>query len=123
MVNFKRLAIATAALFVSYSASAPIAQDGEARIASEHGKVIEGSYIVTLKSGLSTTDLKSHVEWVGDVHKRSIAKRDTKGVERTYAGQYDFRAYAGSFDKDTLAEIRKNPDVSQTSVNLSEKLV
>jgi oryzin len=109
MVNFKNLAVAATALF-GYTLAAPL--DQQTRTASQHGKVIEGSYIITLKSGSQASDLESHLSWVNDVHKRSLGKRQHKGVERTYAGKYDFNGYSGSFDEATIAEIRNNPDVA-----------
>ncbi|KAK5992574.1 Alkaline protease 1 [Cladobotryum mycophilum] len=111
MVGIKNLALVATTLF-AYAQAAPMVQEGEASIQSQHGQAIEGSYIVTLKSGLNEEDLESHIEWVQSVHqKRAVNKRQYKGVEKTYTGEYDFNAYAGSFDEATLAEIRGNPDV------------
>lgn len=106
MVNVKNLAIAASALF-SITLAAPVIQ--ESSVAGEQGKVIEGSYIITLKSG--TADLESHLGWVKDVHRRSLGRRQFTGVEKTYSGSYDFSAYSGSFDSATIEEIRNNPDV------------
>ncbi|KAH6900459.1 peptidase S8/S53 domain-containing protein [Thelonectria olida] len=101
MVNFANLALAATTL-LGFALGAPVERD--------NSDIVKGSYIVTLKSD---QDLKSHLTWVEDVHKRSIAKRDTdaKGVERTYNGKYGFHGYAGSFDKDAIDEIKNNPDV------------
>lgn len=109
MVNFKNLAVAATALF-GITLTAPVVQEG--KTASKHGKVIEGSYIVTLKSGTQTSELESHLGWVNKVQKRSLGGRQFKGVERTYAGKYDFSGYSGSFDEATIAEIRNSPEVS-----------
>lgn len=101
MVNFKSLALVATAFF-SLGLSAPVSDAS--------GKIIKGSYIVTLKADV---EAKAHLTWVEDVHKRSLSKRDEqKGVERTYDGKYGFHGYAGTFDKDTISEIKENPDVS-----------
>lgn len=71
--------------------------------------VVPGKYIVTLKSD-AATDLESHLNWVTDVHRRSLSKRDTAGVENTY-NISDWSAYSGDFDDETIAEIEKSPDV------------
>lgn len=112
MVNFKNIATAATALF-SLGLGAPLTErDDVVKITKAAGKAVEGSYIITLKSGVDADAFESHLNWVGDVHKRSLSKRDTKGIERTYQGQYDFQGYSGTFDEETLAEIQKNPDVS-----------
>lgn len=112
MVNFKNLAVAATTLF-SYALAAPlVAENSQIQSDGQHGKVIEGKYIITLKSGLQTRDLDNHLEWVNGVHKRGLNAQQFKGVEVTYGGKYDFNGYAGHFDAATIAEIRKNPDVS-----------
>lgn len=71
--------------------------------------VISGSYIVTLKDAVKAPAVKAHLSWVSEVHSRSIRKRDTTGVAQEYTGL--FKGYAGSFDEDTLSQIRAHPDV------------
>lgn len=103
MVSFKALTAIAAALFGAVTA-APAPRDGD---------VIEGNYIVTLKSGISQSDVESHINWVGDVHRRSLGRRDLKGVQRTFdSANYDFHGYSGEFDAETIEEIQKNPNVS-----------
>ncbi|KAI5467513.1 peptidase S8/S53 domain-containing protein [Mariannaea sp. PMI_226] len=101
MVKLTNIALAVTTL-LGLALGAPVER--------ENGDVVKGSYIITLKSD---QDLKSHLNWVDDVHKRSLAKRssDAKGVERTYNGKYGFHGYAGSFDESTLDEIKNNPEV------------
>ncbi|KAK7422984.1 proteinase B [Neonectria punicea] len=72
--------------------------------------VIPGKYIVTLKED-AKADLESHLNWVTDVHRRSLSKRDTTGVENTY-NISSWSAYSGDFDDETIAEIEKSPDVA-----------
>lgn len=71
---------------------------------------VTGKYIVTLKQGLSSRDLDSHVGWVNEFHARSLNKRSTAGVDKTFRTDH-FNGYAGEFDNDTLEQIRSNPDV------------
>ncbi|KAH7155670.1 peptidase S8/S53 domain-containing protein [Dactylonectria estremocensis] len=106
MVNFTNLALVATAL-LGYAVGAPVERAS--------GDVVEGSYIITLKADLNTDDLETHLTWVNDVHKRSIAKRDdseAKGVEITYDGDYGFKGYAGSFDSEAIEEIKNNPEVA-----------
>lgn len=79
-------------------------------VARRDGDVIPGKYIVTLKSDAAVAEFESHLNWVSDVHRRSLSKRDTIGIENTY-NISDWHAYAGEFDEETLAEIKSNPDV------------
>lgn len=113
MVNFKNIATAATALF-SLGLGAPLTEREEKVeiLKAEEGKAVEGSYIVTLKPDVKADAFESHLEWVSDVHKRSLNKRESKGIERTYKGKYNFQGYAGTFDEETLLEIQKNPDVS-----------
>ncbi len=71
------------------------------------GEAVPGKYIVTLKDEASTTE---HLNWISALHRRSLAKRDTAGVEKTY-NISSWSAYAGEFDDETIAEIKANPDV------------
>ncbi|KAK7431257.1 hypothetical protein QQZ08_002298 [Neonectria magnoliae] len=105
MVNFANIVLVVTTL-LGYGLAAPVER--------ANGDVVKGSYIVTLKSDLGTDDLEDHLTWVEQVHKRSIVKRDTdaKGVEITYDGDYGFHGYAGSFDDDTIEEIKNNPEVA-----------
>ena len=98
MPSFHRLALLVGALLPAAFA-APTA---------EKRGVVPSKYIVTLKSDAST---ESHLNWVSEVHSRSLTKRDTVGVEQTY-NISSWHAYAGEFDDATLEEIKNNPDVS-----------
>lgn len=74
---------------------------------------VEGKYIITLKEGVDTN---SHINWVSDVHRRSLERRQDAGaapagVEKTYEIN-TFKAYAGHFDDDTVEQIRNNADVA-----------
>ncbi|KAH7379542.1 peptidase S8/S53 domain-containing protein [Pyrenochaeta sp. MPI-SDFR-AT-0127] len=65
-------------------------------------------YIVGLKDNL---DVESHIQWVSDIHARSLSRRDTAGVEKTLEIG-TFHAYTGEFDQDTIAQVKENPNVA-----------
>ncbi|KAI0809948.1 peptidase S8/S53 domain-containing protein [Xylaria sp. FL0064] len=73
---------------------------------------IPNKYIVTLKSGISTADFESHVDWARDIHAHSLIRRSTAGVEKTYSIK-DFNAYAVEMDEATLAKIKASPQVAE----------
>ncbi|KAI0389467.1 subtilisin-like protein [Xylariaceae sp. FL0594] len=73
---------------------------------------IPNKYIVTLKSGISTSDFESHVNWVRDVHARSLTRRDTAGVHKTYKIHH-FNGYAAELDTETLQQIKADPLVAE----------
>lgn len=101
--------LAACAASLALAAPAPIASSN----------VIPGSYIVTLKDAVKAPAVKAHLSWVSEVHSRSMRKRDTAGVDQEYTGL--FKGYAGSFDEDTLSQIRAHPDV-RISVRTSSQL-
>lgn len=103
--------MAAAALMAPVLA-APIA---DSSLSKRTGDIIQGGYIITLKS--DSHDIDSHVSWVNSVHKRNVAKRGLSkrqysGIERQWASANHYNGYAGLFDDATIEEIRKNPEVS-----------
>ncbi|KAM7184443.1 subtilisin-like proteinase Mp1 [Naviculisporaceae sp. PSN 640] len=77
-------------------------------------QAVPNKYIVTLKPGVSTSSVNTHLHWVDAVHKRSLARRgasDTTGVDQVFNIK-DFNAYAGSFDSETIKEIEASEDVA-----------
>ncbi|KAF6806777.1 Alkaline protease 1-like protein 3 [Colletotrichum sojae] len=105
MVNFKNIATLVAAL-VPFGAALPAPQAESARSVA-----VVGKFIVTLKSSISSRDVDSHLTWVDAVHKRSLGRRDTAGVDKKYnIGK--FNGYSGQFDEATLEELKSNPDVA-----------
>lgn len=101
MINVRNIALFLGALLPA-ALAAPVTSKRD---------VIPGKYIVTLKEGVDPTSLESHLTWVNDVHKRSLGKRNTAGIEKKY-GINNWNAYAGEFDDATIAEIKSNPDVA-----------
>lgn len=101
MVNIRRVAFSLAAVLPLTSAAPTQAQKRAA-------DVIPGKYIITLKEGV---DSSTHLNWLESVHARSLSKRDTAGIEKTYSIA-SWSAYAGEFDDETLEQIKSNEDVS-----------
>ncbi|PNS21001.1 Subtilisin-like protease [Sphaceloma murrayae] len=92
------------ALFAAVATAAPIAQDADV-------PDVTGRYIVRLKPGRSQA---KHLEYVRDLHARSIEKRQDarrfRGIEKEF-GFGKFQGYSGHFDDDVVKEIEANDDV------------
>jgi oryzin len=74
-------------------------------------KIIPGRYIISLNQDTEPPSVDSHVTWVKDLHLRSLTRRDEKGINKVWKG--NFKGYSGEFDEGTLDEIRQSDDVSQ----------
>lgn len=105
MLNLRRLALFLGALPAALAAPTP---EGQTEVKRE---VVPNKYIVTLKEAVADADFDSHVSWVSDIHKRSLTRRDTNGIEKEFHIN-KFNAYVGEFDEATIKEIKNNPDVS-----------
>ncbi|EHK16777.1 uncharacterized protein TRIVIDRAFT_41430 [Trichoderma virens Gv29-8] len=79
-------------------------------LAAPAAEGIPNKFIVTLKEG-SSIDPNSHLTWVNGIHRRSLTKRNTAGVEKTYS-IHTWNAYAGEFDEETIKHIKASPDVA-----------
>ncbi|KAK2018703.1 subtilase [Colletotrichum eremochloae] len=106
MVGFKRFAMLAAA---ACAMAAPTRRDEEATVVT--AQTIPGSYIITLKDTVSVEGLTSHLNWIRDVHSRSLDKRQFTGAERTFSFS-TFRAYSGKFDDATIEIIKSSPEVA-----------
>ena len=73
-------------------------------------RVVPGKWIVSLKPGLATQEVDSHLGLVDQLHKRSLNRRQSAGVERSF-GIGGFHAYVGDFDDDLVAEIGAQAEV------------
>ncbi|KXH55440.1 alkaline proteinase [Colletotrichum salicis] len=98
------LGIAIASL-VAPGAAAPHPQQQQSTGA------IPGRWIVTLKSGIDKRDVEQHFDWIHYTHRRSLHRRQTTGVEKTFAIG-NFHAYTGEFDEELLAEIEAKDEVN-----------
>ncbi|KAL6917978.1 hypothetical protein FSST1_009473 [Fusarium sambucinum] len=110
MVQLKTFAVIATTLF-GCALAAPTTPEGV-------DSAIPDSYIITLKSEIKPPTIKAHMKWVGDVHKRSLEKRGLEkrdsdnGVEKTFETEAGFRGYAGTFDPETIKEIKKSSAVA-----------
>lgn len=91
-------------LFAAFPASQPKAN-----------AIIPDKYVVTFKNGVSQAAIDAHTSWVSSVQAvnaaRGFATAEPPGVERVI-NINNFNAYTGSFDQQTVEEIRSSPDVS-----------
>ncbi|KAI1807560.1 subtilisin-like protein [Daldinia bambusicola] len=71
--------------------------------------VLPGKYIISLKPDI---DIGVHLNWVQNVHKRSLSRRGTltAGLEKLF-GFEGFNGYAGEFDDEVIALITANENV------------
>ncbi|KAM0350544.1 hypothetical protein ACHAPU_003027 [Fusarium lateritium] len=105
MTSIRRLALFLGALLPAVLA-APTTKEAVNKLAA-----VPDKYIVTLKTATSNANVEAHLSWVDGVHRRSLGKRDTSGVEKKFNIK-NWSAYSGEFDKDTIAEIKKSPEVA-----------
>ncbi|KAK1992787.1 subtilase [Colletotrichum falcatum] len=104
MASLRRLAVAIGALLPAVLA-APAAvnrRDGP--------EAVPGKYIITLKEDAAAS-VDSHLTWVADVHRRSLGRRNTAGVENTF-NISTWNAYSGEFDEATIEAIKASPEVA-----------
>ncbi|KDN67565.1 putative subtilase [Colletotrichum sublineola] len=104
MANLRRLALAIGALLPAVLA-APAALNRR-----DEPAAVPGKYIITLKED-AAANVESHLSWVADVHKRSLGKRNTAGVENKF-NISTWNAYSGEFDDDTIEAIKASPEVA-----------
>lgn len=105
MTSIRRLALYLGALLPAVLA-APAGVSKVAKLDS-----VPDKYIITLKPDASDAKVEAHLSWVEGVHRRSLAKRDTSGVEKTF-NISSWSAYSGEFDQATIDEIKNSPEVS-----------
>ncbi|VUC31176.1 unnamed protein product [Clonostachys rosea] len=86
--------------FAAVASALPASTSGEAK-----------KYLVKLESS-SDADLTAHTQWVTEIHSRSLARRggETAGVEKEFSFP-GYQGYSGSFDEETLAAIKANPEI------------
>lgn len=110
MVNLKNFLLVTTTL-LGCTLGAPSVERG-----LKAGDAIPDSYIVTLKSTISSSEAKVHIKWVNDIHKRNLDKRGSHAsVQRRYDGKSGFQGYSGNFNVATIKAIKNNADVSHHS--------
>nr|XP_036587750.1 alkaline proteinase [Colletotrichum truncatum]KAF6798692.1 alkaline proteinase [Colletotrichum truncatum] len=103
MVGFKRFALLAAA---TIGFAAPTEKRADFTV-----QTVPNSWIITLKEGIGALDLDIHLDWVDQVHSRSLDKLLFGGTERAFSFSR-FRGYAGKFDDVTIELIKANPLVA-----------
>lgn len=108
MASFgSRAALLLAAVLPAFAAPAP----APAPAALQHGSVVPGKYIISVRPELADDEFEGQVQWVTDVHRSSISRRDTRGLQKTFSFS-GFKAYSGEFDDATIELIKANDTVS-----------
>ncbi|RGP81465.1 hypothetical protein FLONG3_403 [Fusarium longipes] len=69
-------------------------------------------WVVAIKPEASS-ELQYHVRWVNELHTRNMQKRGEVaiGIETTFKFP-GFAGYSGSFDEETLEELKANPNIT-----------
>lgn len=75
-----------------------------------HGSAVPSSYIIKVRPELPEAEFESQIQWVSEVHKRSLTRRDTAGLLKTFSFS-GFKAYSGEFDDATIELIKANESV------------
>ena len=110
----RSLAVLAAVLFPIFGAAAPTQPvDAPSASVAGAGDTIPDSYVVVLKDGISHEKFEAHQRWAHNKHERRNRRRDDaslRGVHEAFklGGLY---GYHGTFDNDTLAEIRDSDEV------------
>lgn len=105
MASLRNLALLLGAVLPAAVLAAPAPAPAPVNTASQQS--VTGRYIITLKNGIDALDFDSHLNWVRDVHKRSLESRGSIGEGMRKIFQFDtFNAYAAELD-DTLLELIK----------------
>ncbi|EEP79823.1 hypothetical protein UREG_04669 [Uncinocarpus reesii 1704] len=76
--------------------------------------IIPDKYVVTFKEGTTDAEMHAHTAWVSSVQRRNLAAGFTTAEAPGVEGMYNintFNAYSGSFDRETIKEIKSHPNV------------
>lgn len=83
-------------------------------VSARVGDVVPDAYIVVLKEEVTANDFAAHRAWANDVQASSLAKRGDRGhqgLKHTY-NMKKLKGYSGTFDKETIAQIKSRADVA-----------
>lgn len=78
------------------------------------GHIVPDEYIVVLKKDVPDVEVQAHEVWALGTHNRRLVRRGDRrlrGLTRKW-GFGKFRAYKGSFARETISEILKRPEVA-----------
>ncbi|KAM5429921.1 Secreted subtilisin-like serine protease sub9 [Microsporum canis] len=86
--------------------------------------IIPNSYIVVMKGAVTEAEFKDHQVWASRIHRRS--KRDgaadgLDGLKTTFDFQ-GFKAYCGTFDKESIERITRSSDVDYVEADRVVKM-
>lgn len=99
-------------------------------MSSANAKEIPNSYMIKFKTHVTSNLAAQHHDWVSDLHsttqkakKTDLKKRSQTpmvddifhGLKHTYNIAGSLMGYSGHFDEDTIEQIRRHPDVSQST--------
>ncbi|EFE37294.1 alkaline serine protease Alp1, partial [Trichophyton verrucosum HKI 0517] len=77
--------------------------------------VVPGQYIVTLKEGLTSAQIRDHKKWVSSVHRANLdsfaagaSGVETEGIMKHFH-IHDLNMYSGGFDEKTVEDLSRNP--------------
>nr|AJD23197.1 subtilisin-like protease 2 [Onygena corvina] len=76
--------------------------------------IVPGRYIVTLKDGLSASQIASHKEWLGSVHQANLNFAANEVEQEGLSNHFNIHKlniYAGGFDEKTVNDLRNSPYV------------
>lgn len=111
----RSLALLAAAIFPILGAAAPTQPPAVASSTSVAGvgETIADSYVVVLKDGISHEKFEAHQRWAQSKHASRLRRRDDSSINGIHSGFTLGRLYGyhGTFDNDTLADIRQSEDV------------
>ncbi|KAF0319574.1 alkaline serine protease alp1 [Colletotrichum asianum] len=108
MAHIKRIALLLRLSLPAFPI--PLASDASAN------NIVPDKYIVRVAPNTVDVDFEHHLQWVEAVHARSLMRRNTAGVEKTFEFG-GFRAYAGEFDHETLEQIKQDKNVVTVEEN------
>ena len=108
-----------------------IHHDAAPIVSSTNSKEIPDSYMVVFKKHVTERGAKNHHMWVQDIHTTSVSdkfelrKRSMspfsfqesvfEGLKHTYHIPGGLMGYSGHFDEDVIEQVRRHPDVSQST--------
>ncbi|OAL69919.1 Subtilisin-like protease 2 [Trichophyton violaceum] len=118
LLNFGLLLLPFVAgeLFLRYYRKGYLAPQPEPLLAGP-SDIVPGQYIVTLKEGLTSAQIRDHKEWVSSVHRANLDSFaagargvETEGIMKHFH-IHDLNMYSGGFDEKTMEDLSRNPYV------------
>ncbi|KAL1953731.1 hypothetical protein VTO42DRAFT_2330 [Malbranchea cinnamomea] len=112
-------------LYLSFAVTASV-NAGEILSVANKDSVIPDTYIVVLKEGVSTQEFNAHKNWVNEIHRTNLTRRDlgfTGELKHSYDfGGHGLKGYSGKFDATAIQEIANDPNVAYVEPDQEVKL-